>query len=714
MRNVYKKLLMAALLMVMMPIAAMAAPVDQQQAQAKASAFLLTRQGARMAPSAAAAPLSLLHAEPSTVNALATDYFVFKDGGDNGFVIVSGDDRACGILAYGDSRLDMNDLPCGLQCLLGHYKEQMEWLLDHPTAAVAAEPLHAPAVVVEPLLTCTWSQSTPYNDLCPEYRHEHCLTGCIATAMAQVMYYWQYPEVLPDYPAYVTGAIDVPALPATTLNWDDMLDSYYMLDGSYKMLYSEAQGQSVATLMRYCGQATKMGYGVDESGALSWNQMTAMCDFGYYNGILEKRRDNYTAEDWIALMLQELTANRPILYSGRGDIGGHAFVVDGYDGSKFHINWGWEGSANAYFALDAFTAYGYYDFSFNQSMLINVFPTEESKPYDVEVDGIAYRRHGNELTVTRRAKFDNTYSGNVTIPSHVTVDGQDWVVTAIGNSAFKNCKQLRAVTLPETLKRIEKYAFKGCKMLTAMTLPEGVESIDWAAFQDCNAIRTFTFNPGVKNIEGYAFTYCGGLKNLDLPNSVKRIDPDAFFVCSGLKNLSIDMECVPDEAFYYCTGLNTVNLGNHVKTIGEGAFSECWSLATVNMGANVDSIAPMAFSGCTAIKTIKKLPDIPPLVADENCFPENVYHQATLYVPECAWVDYYCCDVWTLFDHQVVEPAVLPGDANLDGAVNIADVNLVINDILSGASTTACDVNGDGSVNIADVNFIINRILSTP
>ena len=102
---------------------------------------------------------------------------------------------------------------------------------------------------------------------------------------------------------------------------------------------------------------------------------------------------------------------------------------------------------------------------------------------------------------------------------------------------------------------------------------------------------------------------------------------------------------------------------------------------------------------------------VPPLVADVNSFSETSYSRATLYVPESAWLDYYCCDVWTLFEHQVVEPDALPGDANLDGTVNIADVNMIINDILGSTMTPACDVNGDGSVNIADVNSVIGIIL---
>ena len=713
MKTEYKKMLMASLF-VMMSLMAVAASVSLEEAHARATSFLSSRQHAKMAPGVGQASLRLIHAESSVVNPMATDYYIFQSGDDESkgqFVIVAGDDRANAILGYGDGPLDMKDLPCGLEWLLGHYTEQMEWLHANPDAAVEA-PAYASSGTIDPLLSCNWSQGEPYNNLCPIYKNQHCVTGCIATAMAQVMYYWQYPDTLPDLPAYVTGEISVSALPGTRLNWDDMLDGY-MLEGIVPLYYSDAQGEAVATLMRYCGQATKMGYGVDASGSGSWNQMSGITDFGYNAGSRKLHRDNYSADDWKALMLGELYAHQPILYCGHGEAGGHAFVVDGYDGRQFHINWGWEGSGNGYFSMDAFTVYGVYDFNYNQSMLVGVYPTRYKPPYDVQVDGFSYRRHGNELTVTRQAEWDNTYRGILTIPSHVTIDGEDCVVTEIGNSAFKNCTSIRTINLPETLKRIGKYAFKNCTALTAMTLPNGLESIDFAAFQGCSSIRTFKFGAGLKHISSYAFYDCRGIQELDLPNRVESIDRHAFLNCKGLRTLTIDMTTIPDESFYYCNNLKTVNLGNHVKTIGELAFGDCWSLTDLNFGANVDSIAPMAFAGSTALTSIRRLPVVPPLVADENSFSETTYSRATLYVPESAWLDYYCCDVWTLFENQVIEPDALQGDCNLDGAVNIADVNMVINDILRGTMSPACDVNGDGSVNIADVNYIIGVILGS-
>ena len=711
MKTVYKRMMVVSLV-VAMSIGALAANVSLEDAQKRASAFLLSHRTAMMAPALGDASPQLLHAEVSATDPAAVDYYVFTASDKSAFVIVAGEDRAQAVLGYGDGMPDMGNLPCGMRWLLDFYKEQMQWLHSHPTAAVEGEPSLAASVKVEPLVSCTWNQGEPYNNLCPVYKNQHCITGCIATAMAQVMYYWQFPDSLPNYPAYFTSGIEVSALPGSRINWDDMLDGYYLFDGYYKMHYTEEQAQAVATLMRYCGQASRMGYGLDASGAYTWNQMTAMSDFGYNLGTHIVHRDNYSAIEWRDLLLEELCAHHPILYRGSGEAGGHAFVVDGYDGTRFHINWGWEGGGNGYFALDAFTVYGAYDFNYDQAMVADLYPGQYKPPYDVEVDGICYRRNGNELTVTRKAEWDNTYQGVVTIPAHVTIDGVECTVTAIAGSAFKNCRSLRTVVLPETMKRIGKFAFKGCTSLTAMNLPDAVEDIGFAAFQNCSAIRSFTIGKGLKHISSYAFFQCRGLQQINIPSTVETIDPEAFFYCQTLRNLTIDMECIPEWAFYCCTGLTTVTLGRHVKTISEAAFADCASLSQVNMGANLDSIASMAFYGCTAINAIRKLPENPPVVADESSFDEVNYSNATLYVPESSSVDYYCCDVWTLFEHQVVEPAALPGDVNADGVVNITDVNVVINDILQGVASADCDVNGDGSINIADVNFIIGRILS--
>ena len=683
-----------------------AAPVDEAAAAQCASQFLGQQAYSgriKAAPQASALRLARVELGKQGMPV----YYLFNT--DDSFVIVAGDDRAAPVLGYGDNPLDPEAMPCNLQGLLSVYKSQIEWLQVHPDARA---PGRAPAstTVVEPLLSCTWSQSAPYYDLCPMVKGKHCVTGCIATAMAQVMYYWHYPSELPDLHSYITGYyhIPVPALPVTTVQWDDMLDGY-------SMPYTEAQGLSVATLMRYCGQATSMEYGTDGSGSGSWNQLSGLLLFGYNQTTRLLHRDDYETDEWNAMMLEDLSLGRPILYTGSGEGGGHAYVVDGYDGYMYHINWGWEGSWNGYFMLDAFDV-GDMSFSWGQTMLYRLHPGEDVPVYDIDVDGVCYKLNGSEATVTTRERSYGSYRGAVVIPDVVTSGGVTYRVTAIGNDAFKNCSRLVSVTLPSTLKRIGKYAFKNCSALRSIIIPDNVTEIGDLAFLNCSAMTSVTLGRKLESIGYYAFYGCSAIRRLDVPSSVKFIDEAAFKYCYRMNQLTIGngLEQIGDEAFASCWSLRQAVIGNKLKVISTDLFFGCVSLEDVTLGKLVDSIAPGAFTECTSLRTLKMLPLMPPVVANEECFPEQSYSQTSLIVPSASFEDYYCTDVWTLFDNIICfDDVAVNGDVNGDGEVNIADVNAVIDAILSGmGEAESFDVNGDGEVNIADVNAVVDIILS--
>ncbi len=348
-----------------------AASVDSQTAQARAVQFLNSQSGTRFM--ASHANLRLAHAQKSMAKTDANDFYVFNyDGG--GYVIVAGDDRAEEILGYGNGTLDMNSIPCNMRWWLDQYKEQIEFLFRNPKLEVRrlsdeASVMLRAATTVAPLLTCIWDQDAPFWNQCPTYRNQNCYTGCVATAMAQVMYFWKYPNTLPALPAYTTSSyrISVAALPGTTLDWNNMKDSY-------TSSYTTDQASAVATLMRYCGQSCDMDYGPDGSGAYSDDQLDGMKLFGYNSGATYVRRASYSDSQWVAMMLEDLQAGRPILYGGDDGTYGHAFVVDGYNGSKFHINWGWSGSDNDYYAISSFMIDSDYDFRQNQDMLYQVYP----------------------------------------------------------------------------------------------------------------------------------------------------------------------------------------------------------------------------------------------------------------------------------------------------------------------------------------------------
>ena len=364
--------LLRSLTLVVLALAAAnmtAANVDAVAAQARAVQFMNSLAGTRFMASSAS--MKLTHAEMSSVDKTAADFYVFNyDGG--GFVIVSGDDRAEEILGYGEGTLDVNNIPDNLRWWLGQYKEQMEFLIKNPKLRVeksreASTVLRASTV--SPLLTCTWDQNAPFWNQCPSYGGSRCYTGCVATAMAQVMYYWKYPAQLPAIASYRTSSynISVSALPGTTVDWDNMIDDY---TGNY----TSAQGTAVATLMRYCGQSCSMDYTPDGSGAYTPDQLAGMKLFGYNSGATYVQRANYSDSQWTAMILEDLRAGRPVLYGGDDGYYGHAFVVDGYDGSKYHVNWGWSGEDDGYFAISSFYIDSDYDFRQNQDMLYQIYP----------------------------------------------------------------------------------------------------------------------------------------------------------------------------------------------------------------------------------------------------------------------------------------------------------------------------------------------------
>ena len=355
------RLMLLTVAMMLFGFSARAGSINEEQAKVKARNFLQARHqspiGKRLAP--ARIPKEL-HRTPTGQTAL----YVFNVGEQEGFVIVAGDDRARSILGYADSGIfDANQIPAALHEMLAIYARQIDHLgkvkvKPDSMTHVARNQRRVSGIMadVAPLLTTTWNQGDPYNAYCPTLNDQTALTGCVATAMAQIAYYYKYPtDQVPSLAAYTsaTNKINVSAWGATTFDWDNMLDSY---SGSY----TNKQKVAVATLMRYCGQAAQMDYGFT-SGAYNGDALYAFKEKLGYNANADFRSAaSYSANGWEDLIYKEISEGRPVYYSALdGDVGcdvnGHAFVIDGYqaDGNFFHVNWGWGGASDGYFNLFA-------------------------------------------------------------------------------------------------------------------------------------------------------------------------------------------------------------------------------------------------------------------------------------------------------------------------------------------------------------------------
>lgn len=269
-------------------------------------------------------------------------YYIFNAGNSQGFVIVSGDTRTSKILGYSDKGcIDLNNIPPQLAAILDDYALQIQTIDNEAPQEESWNTKQMASDISGGVLlpTAEWDQNDPYNRMTPNYDGQT-MTGCVATAMAIVMKYHNWPE-------YGTGSYGGVDFGSTHYNWDLMTPTY---DESS----TEAECNEVAKLMYHCGVAVNMKYGVTQSAAFFDNVAPALTNYFGYKGVLTADRNNYNTSTWEDLIYNELSENRPVLYTG----GIHAFVCDGYDGNGyFHFNFGWGGSANGYFKLFAIRVY---------------------------------------------------------------------------------------------------------------------------------------------------------------------------------------------------------------------------------------------------------------------------------------------------------------------------------------------------------------------
>lgn len=281
-------------------------------------------------------------------NSTDASVYVFRDG-NAGYRILSADDVAAPVLGYSDSgTFNPESLPDNMRWWLDEYARQIEWASSNGGTAYKA-PLRVEQRAIAPLLSTTWNQDAPYNNLCPKMGTQATYTGCVATAMAQVMKYHNWPEKGNSSNSYSwnnqTLSMD---FATTTFDWNNMLDNY---DGES----TTAQQNAVATLMKACGYSVNMDYGTQESGASSLQVGYALREyFNYDPALTNADRDLYTTTQWEEMIYNNLADCGPVFYSGLNSSSGHAFVCDGYASEGyFHFNWGWDGMSDGYFMLSA-------------------------------------------------------------------------------------------------------------------------------------------------------------------------------------------------------------------------------------------------------------------------------------------------------------------------------------------------------------------------
>ena len=217
-------------------------------------------------------------------------------------------------------------------------------------------------------MSTQWNQDGIYQQQCPEINGNKTLTGCVATAMAQVVNFFQWPlNSVREAVGYTSNKneakkpkIDLPPLPARKFNWFNMSDD------------------DIASLMRYCGQSVMMNYNLDESLANTTNIPGALISvFNFSKGVDRVEREEFTDEEWEEALYKEIELGRPVIYSGYQGMAGHTFVLHGYKNGQFYINWGWGGDFDGYFALTSLTPSNL-DFSEKQEAVVGIQPASNN------------------------------------------------------------------------------------------------------------------------------------------------------------------------------------------------------------------------------------------------------------------------------------------------------------------------------------------------
>ena len=431
-------------------MAVTAAPIDARTARTTAQGFVAQR-GKQIATTAAP-----LKAKGNA--ATRTPYYIYNVENGGGFVIIAGDDRVPAILGYTDrGSYDEASLPDALRDMLADYRHQIEALDSLPETVqtsqqaqvLKAQVAHPSRRYVAPLLPTAWNQKDPYNQQCPIYNNSdgsssgtRAATGCVATALGQMMAYYRYPSAtMADIPSYsfTSGGKSIkmePVAKGTKIDWNNIRNTYSTAN-------TAAEKNAVARLMVIVGTGCKMMYGAASSSNMQMGVQLLRDKMGYDETVRNVCRTNYTQTEWTDLLYSEIAEGRPVGYRANSALrGGHAFVIDGYDTADlFHVNWGWGGSSNGFFRISVLyqseanavsTANGK-GYSIDQEAIIGVKPNDGFDSGFDDTASLSARNitvKGNTITATYTNYTGESFTGTVGIGT-ISADG---TISELGSS----------------------------------------------------------------------------------------------------------------------------------------------------------------------------------------------------------------------------------------------------------------------------------------
>lgn len=566
-----------------------------------------------------------------------TLYFVLNDTINHRFVIVSGDKRSTPIIGYSlEGNFDVNNQPPAFAAWMKGREKEIAYIKqnnlqadskiseqwDNLISANAQEKTENTGV--EPLLKTKWDQGCYYNSLCPQdFIINSCgrvPTGCTATAMAQIMKYWNYPTKGTGSHTYLTPGYGILSADfgATTYQWSQMPNEV------------TSENDAVAKLMYHCGVAVDMNYDPEGSGAYDpRDEMVKYFNYSAFAENVDKR--SFLPEDWVNLLKSELNEGRPIWYTGTDNLcggKGHAFVCDGYqDTDYFHFNWGWGGAFDGYFYLENLNPGGE-SFTIYQSAVIKIFPNSLPDGYEgilLSTKTVGIGVNGGTAKVDISSNKEWTVSSDqtwLTFTSEAgTIGSHSIIFTTTANPTSDNRQAkvtISAAGLPSQTIIVTQYSNvevtagnlktnlgSQLSTITSLNLKGTIDARDFRIMRDEMpalteidlsdvTIASYTGTAGTIGDESYSYP----------PNTIPNyafLYPASNRAKSRLQSIVLpsSITSINDYAFQGCKNLSIQNIPGSVTSIGNGAFAEC------NLSKSLTIPSSVTFIGNAAFKNFK-------------------------------------------------------------------------------------------------------------
>lgn len=607
----------------MLAMMAVAAPRQKaQMKQAAVKAINEQRMTMRMAPRQAA--------ELQTLKT-ATGYEImgFENGG---FAVVSTDDLMPEVLGVSTSRYS-NGENTNFQWWLNAVNGAAEYAVNNNIALVpiAPDPGKYPTQV-GPLITTTWDQLTPYNILMPlSNGGDRCYTGCVATALAQVLNYFKMPEHgmgqrTIHYPHNNPNGTPVTAnFEEDYYDWDNMLDHY-----NYGQ-YNDEQAMAVAVLMRDCGVASNMMYGGYQeggSGAYSTDAAAGMRTYFGFEDAVCYERDNYygykyySDEEWMDMVFTALSEDGPIYYGGADpSAGGHAFVLHGYNATgKVYVNWGWSGEDDGYYDISLLNP-GYYKFSVGQDMIIGIRGERREL---VEKD-ITLEQAGTLNTSISAEEMG--YIGTLTLKGNINSSDLLFLrkLAGVDENNERTDGFLHNLDLSEAaiVEGGSPYLIDGSNRMTTANdeLPE-------RAFYGCRQLQTLKLPAGLKHIGDGAFALCSQLGSIEIGTPASNADfiiDEQGIVWNAADSTDL-ISVLPSTS-------GELNIPSGTITLHNYALAGCSRLSKVVLPSSLTTIGREAFRNASALQELRVNAKSVPTLTGSDVFTGISYSSCVLYVP---------------------------------------------------------------------------------